>query len=439
MDPHRPELKEAGGCHRATRDRFPRIAHCHKKKPLKKIVIISGLRVWPVASGGQLRTSGVASALARIGYDVLVYSLTGRRADYQRYRPWRKPRLVETMEPRLSEETYLGLAPAIEHAWSRYSQRPRKWMLSRTARGAVPEGLAVHLSGAVAIIADHAYISPPYNVAGRQSTPWYLLSHQLEHRLLLQGNAADKSFAGTMEAHERNAARLFTDVFACAEEDQKYFRLHDSSGRMHVPIIRCAVDPEQYAWTDAERQRTRAQLGLTDDDTVVVFAGSRYEPNNEALDALKQFASEQKEFLARHRLRFLILGSMEPTAYVDGALIATGRVPRVLPYFAAADAGLNPIVRGAGANVKLFEYLASRLPVISTSFGVRGTGLAPGADYIEFEPASLREALEHFMTDRSRDQWRDFAGQVWQRHRQTAEIESSVRAAVSAANGFPGP
>ena len=72
---------------------------------------------------------------------------------------------------------------------------------------------------------------------------------------------------------------------------------------------------------------------------------------------------------------------MVSTPVREGAFIATGPVPEVLPYFAAADAGLNPITRGSGSNVKLFEYLAARLPVISTLFGVRGTNLVPDADF----------------------------------------------------------
>ena len=418
---------------RADTDELPEISR------LTKILILSGLRVWPVASGGQLRTSGIACALARMGYDVLVYSLTGRRADYRGYRPWRTHHVTEHIEARLCEETYLGVVPALAHAVSRYRHHPRSWMLSKTKRGDLPRRLRQHIAGSAAVIADHSYISPCRESAADSRQPWYLISHQLEHQLLSQGNAADRRFAPTMEAHERNAFRLFTDVFACAETDQSYFRDNDTTGSMAVPIIRCGVDSTRYAWTEAARVATRAQLGISAEDTVVLFAGSRYEPNNEALAQIKVFAARERGFLESQRIRFLVLGSMEPNAYNEGVLIATGRVPEVLPYFAAADAGLNPITRGAGANVKLFEYLAAKLPVLSTAFGVRGAGLVADEDYVEFDMSTLRDTLHRLVSQRTRNEWKAVAADVWERHRHTIEIDSSVRVATGLAQHFPLP
>ena len=47
----------------------------------------------------------------------------------------------------------------------------------------------------------------------------------------------------------------------------------------------------------------------------------------------------------------------------------TGFVPDVLPYMQAADVGVNPIETGSVSNVKLIEYFACGLPVVTTPFG----------------------------------------------------------------------
>lgn len=386
-----------------------------------------------------MRTSGVASALVRMGYEVNVYSLTGRRSDYRRYRPWGSKHHVEAIEPGLHEITFLGMKPAIAHAISRYRRRPRSWMLKMTGRGEYPSQLHIMLGQSDAVIADHSYIAPLRLAGAGSQIPWFLLSHQLEHVLLRQGNAADQQFAESMEMHERRAPGLFADIFACAEEDRNYFRAHDASKLLNVPIIRCGVDASRYAWTVADRNESRGRLGIADDDTVLLFAGSQYPPNIEALAEIKKFVEAKRDFLKARRIRFLILGSMEPAPYDDGIVIATGRVPEAVPYFAAADAGLNPIVRGAGSNVKLFEYLAARLPILSTDFGVRGSGLVAGKDYVAFDQSTLSDALQTLVTTKSREKWRDFAEDVWQRHRTEIEIESSVRSAVAVARGFPAP
>jgi glycosyl transferase family 1 len=181
---------------------------------------------------------------------------------------------------------------------------------------------------------------------------------------------------------------------------------------------------------EGTRERIRAELGVEEDEHLLVFSGSRFAPNLEALETLREFCRTEAEFLSIRRVRFLILGSMADAGR-EGALIATGRVPSVTPYFAAADAGLNPIVRGSGANVKLFEYLATRLPVISTAFGVRGTDLQPGVDYLEYRPSNLREAIDTFTTGRSRSEWRAFAAAVWSRHHASCDIQDLVSAAVA--------
>jgi glycosyltransferase involved in cell wall biosynthesis len=428
----------AHGC-KGESDRQPKASATPRRKIVPKILIVSGLRVWPVASGGQLRTSGFASALARMGYDTTVYSLTGRRPDYSRLRPWRDPHFTDAIESRLCETTYLGIGPAVAHALSRYRRRPRSWMLSMTGGGKYPDRLRDLIDESDAIVADHSYVAPPTEAARTGDKPWYLLSHQLEHVLLRQGNAADRRFAAAMELHERAAPKLYADIFACAEEDRDYFRSHSRDNTVKVPIIRCGVDSSRYRWTDADRHTTRRRLGLSDAETVLLFAGSNYAPNLEALSDLKAFVHRERNFLERSRIRFLILGSMESQPYNDGIIIATGRVPAVLPYFAAADAGLNPVLRGAGSNVKLFEYLAARLPVLSTAFGIRGSGLTAGEDYVEFGGSTLRDALHTLLSARGRPEWREFAERVWERHRKTVEIDAAVQAAVAVAARFPAP
>jgi glycosyltransferase involved in cell wall biosynthesis len=175
----------------------------------------------------------------------------------------------------------------------------------------------------------------------------------------------------------------------------------------------------------------RKNLAVSDADTLLVFAGSGFGPNLEAFEALRVFCREQAEFLARERVYFLILGSMQPTPWRDGALIVTGRVPEVAPYFAAADAGLNPVTRGSGANIKLFEYLAAKLPVISTMFGVRGTALQPELDFIRYSPETLRDAIEHYLRRRTRAEWRAYAEDVWRRHRRGCDIQELMHDAVA--------
>src|SRR5690242_5204697 len=47
-----------------------------------RVLLVSGLQVYPTLSGGHLRTFALANALARRGNEVFVYSFVGRKKDY---------------------------------------------------------------------------------------------------------------------------------------------------------------------------------------------------------------------------------------------------------------------------------------------------------------------------------------------------------------------
>jgi glycosyltransferase involved in cell wall biosynthesis len=398
------------------------------------IVLLSGFRIFPTSTGGHIRTASIARALARMGYRVLIYSLAGRQDDYSLGSIFGRDYRIDCIETNLSEETNLGLGYGLPQACARRLDFPRVWQHALMRRGMVPRRLKAALAAADIVLADLPWCPPvPGPWAGK---PWFMISHNLEFRLLEQGTPRHRRFAAWMRAVESAAPQRYRDIFACAEEDRDFFLAHRSAGSRKIPLLRGGVDPKAYEVPPGTRERTREALGMRDSDTLLVFAGSGFGPNLEALETLRAFSREHADFLARAQVYFLLLGSMTPAASREGALIATGRVPEVASYFAAADAGLNPVMRGSGANVKLFEYLAARLPVISTAFGVRGTALQADADFLSYSPDTLSNAIERFLHDRTREEWRHHAEEVWQRHKATCDIQALVREAVAQLTEF---
>jgi glycosyltransferase involved in cell wall biosynthesis len=394
----------------------------------KKIVLLSGFRIFPCNTGGHLRTSSIAYALARMGHNVTIYSLAGRQEDYRLGTLFHPNYRVDHIAPNLVEETHLGLSIGLAQAIGRRLEYPRFWLYGLLKRGLVPRRLKSALRNAHIILSDLPWCPP---VPGPWSDkPWFLISHNLEHRLLEQAGPGQQRFASLMREIEIDAPRRYRDIFVCAEEDREFYRSHDSSGKLKLPFIGCGVDPNAYRVPAGTRERVRAQLSLSEADNLLVFGASRFGPNVEAFARLQAFCRAEAEFLARERVYILALGSISETARREGALIATGRVPEVAPYFAAADAGLNPITRGSGANVKLFEYLAARLPVISTMFGVRGTPLKPETDFLPYAPDQPRAAIDRFVHERTRQQWKGHADAVWARHHSSCDINELVKQAI---------
>lgn len=74
-------------------------------------------------------------------------------------------------------------------------------------------------------------------------------------------------------------------------------------------------------------------------------------------------------------------------------------------YLQHCDFALNLLENGAGINVKMFEYFAFGIPVISTSYGARGILVTPGKDCILTEKGNYVDDIKTFcdMSTKERD------------------------------------
>jgi glycosyltransferase involved in cell wall biosynthesis len=141
--------------------------------------------------------------------------------------------------------------------------------------------------------------------------------------------------------------------------------------------VDCAAVPILSAET---RQQYRRRLGL-DGRFTALFGGSEYPPNIAAVECILSAAAHLPD------ITFAILGTVCNFPGFRRALPANvlmlGQLSEAEKWLAyvVSDLALNPVVSGSGSNVKMFEYAAAGLPILSTDFGARGTGLRPGEHY----------------------------------------------------------
>ena len=70
-----------------------------------------------------------------------------------------------------------------------------------------------------------------------------------------------------------------------------------------------------------------------------------------------------------------------------------------LRLLAVADIALNPMAAGGGSNLKLVEYFAGGVPVVSTEFGARGFGAVDDHHLRLAEPHDFLRAIRHTLDD----------------------------------------
>lgn len=94
-------------------------------------------------------------------------------------------------------------------------------------------------------------------------------------------------------------------------------------------------------------------------------------------------------------VQFNILGTCLPEGKYPSNVIRHGRVSDALKeeLLSNSHLALNPMSTGSGSNIKVLEYLARGLPVLSTDFGVRGLFGQEGKHFLISTLESFGQAI----------------------------------------------
>ncbi len=207
-------------------------------------------------------------------------------------------------------------------------------------------------------------------------------SHNVEAVLrlrLLGGTSFGDRIATHAAVIERELCKAADLVLACSHEDRVLF-----NELFGVPFAKCLVVPngtftEGVSPADAGRRaEAKRELGLSP-QPAAVFVASLYPPNVEAarfiIDTLAPALPE---------ITFVICGGVGE-AFAKDALPGNVRLTLVIDerekkrYLEAADIAINPMFVGSGTNIKMFDFMAAGLPIVTTDVGARGiqTGSDP--------------------------------------------------------------
>ena len=170
-------------------------------------------------------------------------------------------------------------------------------------------------------------------------------------------------------------------IFVCSEDDATQFVERYGVSREKMVMVPNGVDTSEIQpATYEQRRQARRELGLAE-KPVLIFIGSGYGPNTEAAAFLTQRVAPHLPDCT-----IAIAGSVK-----DSYEAAHGHdVPRNVRFlgvidasrrkalYQAADIGLNPMFSGSGTNLKMLDYFAAGLPVVSTEAGARGLEISAG-------------------------------------------------------------
>jgi glycosyltransferase involved in cell wall biosynthesis len=385
-----------------------------------KILIVSSLQVFPARSGGQSRTAAIAQALAANGHEVAIFSICGRSNDLFRKGPGLNPSAphgVSEYVARPPLTTFLGL---LSFKLGLFPFWATLWLLFRQHRLASLRKMFLHCH---AVMADFPFTYPIFDLAAagdKSSRPITILNtHNVEHEIALK-----PKLRGVVKRIEDFAARHARVVLACSDHDAAYFSKVSREPPIVVPN---GIETARFAKIPSQRDQLRAEIGALH-KKVILFSASSYGPNQEGLSFLKDFCEQNSAFMDENALLFLVVGSVSSRRASSPGMYLTGKVDFVEPYFCASDFAVNPIFQGGGTSVKVAEYIAAGLPILTTSVGVRGYDLRDEASCMVFSAETFKQKLIQLVTHRDTQ---GLAQAAVEENRQKIDIRFGIRPLIS--------
>lgn len=401
-----------------------------------RVLFVSGLQIHPTVSGGTRRSFGLATALRRHGFDVCVHSLTGRKADYQA----RRPSSVQFWPDGTPEHVDRGVPSAIAWLGGFVAGLPPVWISAQLAAAAavpgevlLPSALREKLKWCDAIVADFPFVSPIFLAPSASRKLRVLSTHNVAHHLLDGQDAwRTRLMRGLVRDIEIRAAEACDILVSCCADDARFFETN-AHVRQAV-VVPNGVDLPRFAGIESQRAEARRELGVSDPAKLFLFTASKWGPNREAFAYLEAFARSHEQLLVERGIHIAVVGNVVAQPVHRPGFTAMGRVDRLEPYFAAADAAINPIESGAGTTVKMGEFIAARLPILTTPFGARGFRVEHGKTGFFFDRAGLAPVLSSVrrLFDEDPARLRRMAVEAYAQNESVVDMDVCVQGLVNA-------
>lgn len=384
---------------------------------------VTPTNVYPPADGGQHRSHGLVSALPELGDTVYRYCQGGHLSNYLSFD------LHRTVSVTANYDEFQHLNPVFD-----VTRMPELFGLPNVFIGhslklMKPSRLLDRIDWADVVLVELPWQVPAVTELADDKTPVLYSSHNVEaERFESTGESAlDGWFTDRVATIERAALRASDAVVCTSQRDTEEFRRRFDVDFDDV-VAPNGVSQESIGNSNQLTPTVDiADKHAIEADTIALFVGTNYGPNHEAANAVLRMAeSSLDRGLSVH---FLIVGSVgQSIADAPANVSVTGFVPELHPYFDGADIGLNPIVSGSGTNIKLLEYLAHGLPVVTTEFGVRGFDITDGREAVVASLDEFVDAIERVASDQSLRECLTNAGQRYvRRNHRWEQISTDLR------------
>lgn len=225
-----------------------------------------------------------------------------------------------------------------------------------------------------------------------------LVEHNVEYQRLSDQNPGLAPPArALLRTIELDWCQRSDAVITVSEADRQRL-LADGVAPQRLHVIPHGVDLDAFA--RAQALDLHARYAIPDDHAILVYHGIYlYPPNLEAMEVMAHEILPRLERLGV-KASVLAIGAHPPAQSPHPHLHFTGAVDEVAPLLLGADLAVVPLRQGGGTRMKILDYFAAGLAVVSTAKGAEGIPVENGREVrLADDPEDFARAIAELLAD----------------------------------------
>ena len=205
-------------------------------------------------------------------------------------------------------------------------------------------------------------------------------SHNVEFKLkqqILKNTKYNNRLLKKLFEVEKKACLEAKFTTVCSYEDALTYEDIYGYNKSNTVVIPNGVDLNSVPYiSEKKRKNLKDSLDLSN-EKIILFIGSWHQPNIDAVKKIFNMALKLPHY------SFIILGGV-------GGYFTSQDIPKNIGftgvtsdeekemYLSIAYIAINPMLTGSGTNLKMLDYMANGIPVVSTKVGSRGLNIPSG-------------------------------------------------------------
>ena len=231
-----------------------------------------------------------------------------------------------------------------------------------------------YLESADAIILEHPYF---VNLVKSLSPKITIIYHAHNVEFIQKESILSPELLKDVKNAEQTACDLAQQIWVSSESEKNQFVEIYGVAEEKIRILPHGIDLFSSPFIERESHKEiKSKQAEINDKTVFVFTGSWHPPNLESVEfIISDLSPINKDY------HYFIVGNVtdyyvreHPKTKIPENVTMLGQVSdsEKISIYKLSDYAINPMFSGAGTNIKMLEYMAVGLPIISTKFGARG-------------------------------------------------------------------